>query len=94
MATDSLGLIFGCHKHSSLSTAPASKMCLVSKKMVQKWIQYNDKSLSTLTWLGFEMDADANGDGVSLLRYKIYFIQREIRINKKLLFEVLLMLKH
>ena len=49
---------------------PASKKSLVSKKTVQKRIQDNDKSFSTLMWLGLEMDAD--GDGVSPLRCKVY----------------------
>ena len=67
MAAGSSGLISSCCKHSSsLSTVPASKKSLVSKKMVQKWIQDNDKSLSTFMWLEFKMDAD--GDGISLLR--------------------------
>ena len=48
-------------------------------------IQDNDKSFSTLTWLDLEMDAD--GDGISLLRCKIYCKFKEIRINEKLWFE-------
>ena len=83
----SSGLISGCHKRSfSLSTAPASKKYLVSKKTVQKWIRDNDKSLSTLTWLNFEMDA--HGDGVSLLRCKICYKFKEITINEKLSFGI------
>ena len=55
----SSGLSSGYCKHSSpLLTAPASMKSLVLKKTVQKWIQDNDKSLSILTWLDFEMDGD------------------------------------
>ena len=71
---------------------PVSKKSLVSKKTVQKWIQGNDKSFSTLVWLSLEMDAD--GDGISLLRCKIYCKFKErLELMRNFCLNAVLMLK-